>query len=116
MPAITITASGPSVTNFAAKHNVNDARGVTVDVPAALTSEDVQTITKDLEILLNTLKEKPSVLSDILAAGASGNYAKARHIGMENGLTEDQFVAAGGGYVGAVVVACAVLLYCSVAL
>lgn len=109
MTTVTITTSGLK-TLMGGVHTAR-ARGFDLDVPATLTDDARATALRDLELLTAALKSNPSAVSDVLRAGAAGDFETARKLATEHGLTEEAFVEKGGGLLLAIGIGLAILLY-----
>jgi hypothetical protein len=109
----TVTIGVCGGTSRQSQFDVAPGRSVQINLPSEFSAEHVALASKDLEILLTLLSEKPNEMQQIVAAVSAGNFASAQELAKEIGLTESDFVDQGGGLLAVVIViaiGCALLL------
>ena len=86
-----------------------------VQLPSELSTEDVQRMRRDFELLAAALRDHPTEMKNLLEAHFRKDVVSSRRIAETLGLSEESFKAQGGGIIWgvvAVVVVCDVLTGC----
>jgi hypothetical protein len=86
-----------------------------VQLPNRLSTEDVQRMQKDYELLASVLRDHPEEMKNLFEAHSQKDIKSARRIAGTLGISEESFKAQGGGVIWAIVgglVVCDVFLGC----
>lgn len=100
----TVTVGVCGSTSRQSHFDVAPGRSVQINLPDEFTADHVALASKDLEILLTLLSEKPGEMQQIIAAVSAGNFSSAKELAAEIGLTEGGFAEQGGGMLAIVIV------------
>ena len=76
-----------------------------VRMPEHFTAEDVARIATDYELLAKMMRERPSEMGDLLDAHCRRDHEESRRLASDLNLSEENFVAQGGGIIWGVVAA-----------
>jgi hypothetical protein len=86
-----------------------------VQLPAEFSADDIQRIRTDFELLATAMREHPDEMAELLGAHSRRDTDAAKRIAETLDLSEERFVAQGGGIIWGVVavaVVCDVLTAC----
>ena len=81
-----------------------------IELPKLHTKTDLARIQRDCEILGEILKSQPDKVVELLQAARSNDREKAQRLARELKLTEADFLAQEGGFVGLVIVIILILI------
>ena len=76
---------------------------IRVQLPSQLSTEDVQRMRRDFELLAAALRDYPTEMKNLLEAHFRKDTVTSRRIAESLGLSEESFKAQGGGIIWAIV-------------
>jgi hypothetical protein len=79
---------------------VTGERFIRIDLPPTVTEEHIALMQKDLAIMAEIAQQHPKDMTDLQNAVVRHDFQTATQLAESIGLTEEQFVARGGGQVG----------------
>ncbi len=93
-----VTLKAPSKT--VAGVNTTSHSTITLQLPTAFSSDDIEKSRNDVSILREIISEKKDDVTAMLNAVATNNMSEAKNLAHKCGISESNFVAGKGGIIG----------------